>query len=52
MDVTTDANAPWLIVGLVVLLGAAWLGAFTLPIAIVFFMFEVVLIASAVLPLI
>jgi F-type H+-transporting ATPase subunit a len=32
--------------GLVVLLGAAWLGAFTLPIAIVFFMFEVGLIAG------
>ena len=32
--------------GLVVLLGAAWLGVFTLPVAILFFMFEVVLIAG------
>lgn len=32
--------------GLVVLLGAAWLGAITLPVAIVFFLFEVVLIAT------
>src|ERR687891_2398192 len=32
--------------GLVVLLGLAWLGALTLPVAIVFFLFEVVLIAT------
>jgi F-type H+-transporting ATPase subunit a len=32
--------------GLVVLLGLAWLGVFTLPVAIVFFLFEVVLIAT------
>jgi F-type H+-transporting ATPase subunit a len=32
--------------GLVVLLGLAWLGAVTLPVAIVFFLFEVVLIAT------
>ena len=32
--------------GLVVLLGLAALGVFTLPIAIAFFMFEIVLIAG------
>jgi F-type H+-transporting ATPase subunit a len=32
--------------GLVVLLGLAWLGAVTLPVAIIFFLFEVVLIAT------
>src|SRR6185436_14604751 len=32
--------------GLVVLLGLAWLSVFTLPVAIVFFLFEVVLIAT------
>jgi len=32
--------------GLVVLLGLAWLGAVTVPVAIVFFLFEVVLIAT------
>jgi F-type H+-transporting ATPase subunit a len=32
--------------GLVVLLGIAALGFFTLPVAIVFFLFEVVLIAT------
>ena len=32
--------------GLVVLLGLAWLGPITVPVAIVFFLFEVVLIAT------
>jgi F-type H+-transporting ATPase subunit a len=32
--------------GLVVLLGLAWLGAVTVPVAIIFFLFEVVLIAT------
>jgi F-type H+-transporting ATPase subunit a len=32
--------------GLVVLLGSAWLGVLTLPVAIAFFLFEVMLIAT------